>query len=106
MHQLLRLLIVLVVIGLLLGGCYFQQGGWMMMNPKYDESRLLGLTSADVIKRLGTPSYDPRTPYRASTKWFNEAEDGPLVIGYYQNWATCRIEFKDDRVVSVRRYWK
>ena len=92
----------------LLGGCYLQQGGWMMISRRYDQSNLVGLSSAQVIQRFGPPSYDPRVPGHGSTQpsWTSEAADGPLVLGYYQNWATCRIEFENDRVVSVERYWK
>jgi hypothetical protein len=95
---------IAIIVGLL-GGYCLQQGGWMMLNPRYDQSRLIGLTSAQVIQRLGKPSHDPRVIWRGSTQpsWTGEPSDGPLVFGYYQGWATCRIEFENDRVVSVRR---
>jgi hypothetical protein len=89
-------------------GCYVQMGGLMMWTPRYDEKNLLGLTSEQVVRHLGDPSFDPRVPFRGTTRpsWTSEEEDGPLVLGYYRNWATCRIEFKKNRVVSVDRYWK
>jgi hypothetical protein len=108
MRTAIKLGITALVVVVLLGGCYLQMGGWMMINPKYDQSKLVGLTSSQVIQRLGPPSYDPRVPFRGTTQpaWTSEAADGPLVLGYYQNAGTCRIEFKNDRVVSVQRYWK
>lgn len=108
MRKWLKLAITVIAVAVLLEGCYLQQGGWMMINPKYDEAKLVGLSSAQIVQRLGRPSYDPRTPGIGTTQpsWTSEAADGPLVLGYHQNWATTRIEFKNDRVVSVQRYWK
>jgi hypothetical protein len=78
-------------------------GIWMFWEAKYDEKNLLGLTSAQVIQRLGPPSYDPRTIIFGSTQpsWTDEKDDGPLVLGYYSGWATCAIKFQNDRVVSA-----
>jgi hypothetical protein len=74
-----------------------------MISPKYGQNKLLGLTRAEVIQRLGPPSYDPQA---ATTRPWNEVEDGPDYLGYYQNWATWSITFKDGKVDSVKRFWK
>ena len=103
MRTIIKPLVIIAVCLTLFGGCYLQHGGWMMINPKYDEKALLGLTRAEVIHRLGPPSFDPQA---ASTRPWNEAEDGPDYLGYFQNWATCRIGFKNGKVDSVRRFWK
>ena len=103
----LKISTVLVIIFVALFCFYLQQGGWIMWNPKYDQARLLGLTSAQVIQKLGPASHDPRIPVGAgsSPEWTGEA-DGPLYLGYFQGWGTCVIEFQHDRVVSVQRFWK
>jgi hypothetical protein len=103
----LKITIVLAVILVVVVGFYLQQGGWMMWNPKYDQAHLLGLTSAQVVQSLGTPSHDPRIPIGGGSRpeWSSEA-DGPLYLGYFQGWGTCVIEFQHDRVVSVKRGWK
>ena len=102
-RTLLTTLLIFLAAAALFGGCYLHQGGLMMLSPKYDESRLLGLSRAEVVQRLGPPSYDPQT---LATRPWHEAEDGPYYLGYYQKGATCSITFKDGKVASVRRYWK
>jgi hypothetical protein len=108
MRTVFKIGIAAVVVVVLFGGCYLRMGGWIMIDPKYDQSNLVGLTSAQVVQLLGPPSYDPRVPPRPTTQpyWTSEAADGPLVLGYFQGAGTCRIEFMNDRVVSVQRYWK
>lgn len=105
-----KLGVTAAVVAVLLGGCYLQQGGWIMLNPAYGQARLSGLTSAQVVQRLGPATDDPRLPYKGFVKrpryWASEAVDGPLSLAYYQGWGTCVIEFRNDRVVSVRRFWK
>jgi hypothetical protein len=81
-------------------------GFWMFWESKYDQQNLLGLTSAQVVQRLGPPSYDPRHPLHGQSSWRSEDEDGPLALSYYVGWAGCAIEFKNDHVVSVARGWK
>lgn len=106
MRKLLKPLIAVVVCLALFGGCYLQQGGWMMLSPKYDQSRLLGLTRDEVLQRLGPPSFDPKSAPMYTTRPWDDAEDGPYYLGYYQGWATCSITFKDGKVDSVKRFWK
>jgi len=80
-----------------------------MINPKFDESRLLGLTRQEVLQRLGPPSYDPMDPKWGATyttRPWNEAEDGGYLLAYYQGWAPCGITFKNGKVDSVRKSWK
>ena len=103
MTKLIKPLVIVAVCLTLFGGCYLQQGGWMMVNPKFDEKRLLGLTRSEVLQRLGPPSFDPQA---ASTRPWNETEDAQDYLGYYQSWATCAISFKNGKVDSVRRFWK
>jgi len=103
MRAFIKPLIAVVIVAGLLEGCYLQQGGWMMLNPKYGQGALLGLTRAQVVQRLGSPNFDPQT---SATRPWNDAQDGPYYLGYYQNWATCTITFKDGKVDSVKRSWK
>jgi hypothetical protein len=86
----------------LLLGCCLERDGPMMVNPRFAEKTLVGLTSAQVVERLGPASFDPRL----RSGWTAEETDGPLVLGYFEYGATCRIEFKNDRVINVERYWK
>jgi hypothetical protein len=109
-----KTLLVCMVVACLPIGCYLQQGGWMMIGPRYTKARLLGLTPDEVIRMLGKPSNDPRVPWdfyhgrpsATQPHWRGEAEDGPLFLAYYQGWATCRVDFKDGHVVDVQKFWK
>jgi hypothetical protein len=64
----------------------------MMLNPKYDEKNLLGLTSSQVIQKLGPPSYDSREhPIPSEQMWF----------AYEYAGVSRTIQFKNDKVDSV-----
>jgi hypothetical protein len=106
MRKFLKPLLGVLLCLVLFGGCYLQEGGCMMLSHKYDESRLIGLTRDEVLHRLGPPSFDPKSAPIYTTRPWNDAEDGPQWLGYYQGWATCSITFKDGKVDSVTRSWK
>ncbi len=63
----------------------------MMLNPKYAEKNLLGLTTAQVIQRLGSPHYDSRQTDPQS----------PVYLTYDYAGVGRTIEFDHDKVVSV-----
>jgi hypothetical protein len=65
----------------------------------YSKSALMGLTTDQVVQRLGSPHFDPRLH-----GWRNEERDGPLLF-FYSHWDFSRtiIEFKNNHVVNVVR---
>ena len=71
--------------------------GW---DPKYDESRLVGLTREEVIAKCGKPYYDPL----ATGRWRDEVQDGPLYLCYTgpagQRYA---VRFEHGKVAKVER---
>jgi hypothetical protein len=73
----------------------------IMANPKFTPQHLNGLSSAQVIKELGQPDYDPR---QLGIQW-SEDKYGPLILSYQKGNAYCNISFKNDLVVGVERKW-
>jgi hypothetical protein len=77
-------------------------GVWINWEPKYDLRNLVGLTPAQVVQRLGPPSFDPRV----TDGWKSEQEDGPLSLGYTSGVYSITIRFNNDRVFRVDHYTK
>lgn len=87
-------------------------GDLYFLNPKWSRKNLIGLTSAQVIQRLGQPSDDPRVPHIFNSPpsvgkgWKNEKTDGPLYLSWDYQGDSCVIEFSNDKVVDVHKYRK
>jgi len=107
----------IILIAILFCFMFWEFGEAMRFLPRYQEKNLLGLSPDQVIARLGEPDYDPRKAFPLKGKpstgwnttqpsWTSEEESGPLVLGYYLRWTTCRIEFHNDHVVNVQIYGK
>jgi hypothetical protein len=87
-------LLVLIAWGI---WCVF---GW---DPKFSDQSLIGLSPDEAIARLGPPSYDPRV----ESDWESDKSFRPLALGYYgPAGQTYVLEFKNDKLASVRRAMK
>jgi len=84
-------------------------GDLYFLNSKYSRKHLIGLTSAQVVQRLGPPSDDPRvpqifnSPQSVGKAWKNEKADGPLYLSWDFQGDACVVEFSNDKVVDT---WK
>jgi hypothetical protein len=92
---------ILCFVTLIWTASYVECGGLIFWWPDYSERDLLGLTPEQVIARLGPPDGDPR-----QHGWRTEDKDGPLEFGYGWNWAEMLIDFTENHVTRVSKYWK
>jgi hypothetical protein len=83
---------------------YFYYG--LRPDPRFKVASLRGLTTAQVITRLGQPRIDGRAPAWGAWTPAKEPDLGPLKFYYYEKYGWKGYEyaiiFKNDKVVDVK----